>query len=343
MTALRATTLMATALFVVTRGVAAQASVDGTVFDSLGTHAPLANATVVLVERSRYATTDQHGAFHFDSVPAGRYSLGILHPALDSFDLVLPTVPVEVVAGSSAHVELTIPSAATVYAGGCRNRPAPAADKNALVAYLRVARECADLARRAETPRDPAGRSAPSNSNNTGEPQAMAPVTVVDTARSMSLMAIDGFYERRGHGLGTFMTAAEIQKHPRPRLVSLFETVPGFHIEYGTHGQPQVFMIGIGAGLSPYCSPNFFIDGLPYDVAANGGGGSSRTGGGGRGSLAAGTGGGAALSAAFSDLSVMIRPEMITGLEVYTTSGVIPAQYDRTSSTGCGSVVIWTR
>jgi hypothetical protein len=51
---------------------AAQGSIAGTVYDSLSTHAPLANATVVLVERSRYATTDARGRFRIDSVPDGR-------------------------------------------------------------------------------------------------------------------------------------------------------------------------------------------------------------------------------------------------------------------------------
>ena len=41
----------------------AQGSIAGTVYDSLRTHAPLANATVVLVERSQYATTDARGRF----------------------------------------------------------------------------------------------------------------------------------------------------------------------------------------------------------------------------------------------------------------------------------------
>jgi uncharacterized membrane protein YgcG len=349
MTASRANAVIALALFAATRVAAGQASVEGRVFDSLSTRAPLADATIVLVERSRYATTDPQGRFRFDSVPAGRYSLGILHPVLDSFDLVLPTVSVEVAAGSSAHVELTIPSAATAYARGCQSRPAQVANKTDLVAYLRVARDCRVLARRADTQPD-SGRRATA-SNNGSAAQLMAPVTVLDTVRSMSLMAVDGFYERRSHGLGTFMTDADIQKHPRQRLAELFESVPGFHLEYGTNGQPMAYMIGIGPGHNPYCIPTFFIDGVPYNLtlqasggSAGGGGGSGRGGGGaGGGGPGGGRSGGPALSSPFNDLSVMIRPEMITGLEVYETSGVIPAQYDRTSSTGCGSVVIRTR
>jgi hypothetical protein len=37
-----------------------------------------------------------------------------------------------------------------------------------------------------------------------------------------------------------------------------------------------------------------------------------------------------------------VRPEAIKGIEVYANPGTIPAQFDMMSSTGCGSIVIWT-
>jgi hypothetical protein len=40
-----------------------QGSIAGMVYDSLRTNAPLAHATVVLIERGRYATTDARGRF----------------------------------------------------------------------------------------------------------------------------------------------------------------------------------------------------------------------------------------------------------------------------------------
>ena len=97
----------------------AQGSIAGTVFDSLSTRGPLANATVVLVERSRYATTDARGRFQIDSVPDGHYTIGFLHAVLDSFDLELPAVPVDVADGRPVAVSLSTPSQATVYARIC--------------------------------------------------------------------------------------------------------------------------------------------------------------------------------------------------------------------------------
>jgi hypothetical protein len=97
----------------------AQGSIAGTVYDSLRSHAPLANATVVLVERDRYATTDAQGHFRIDSVPDGHYTLGFMHAVLDSLDLELPVVPVDVAGGHGADVALFTPSPATAYARIC--------------------------------------------------------------------------------------------------------------------------------------------------------------------------------------------------------------------------------
>ena len=97
----------------------AQGSIAGIVYDSLSAHAPLAGATVVLVESSRYATTDKSGRFRIDSVPAGRYTLGFTYAALDALDLSLPDIPVDVVDGRRSAVTLASPSVATVYARLC--------------------------------------------------------------------------------------------------------------------------------------------------------------------------------------------------------------------------------
>jgi hypothetical protein len=97
----------------------AQGSIAGTVYDSLTTRAPLANATVVLVEQSRSATTDARGRFRFDRVPDGRYTLGFKHPVLDSIDVQAPVVTVDVNGGRRAAVTLSTPSRATVYKRIC--------------------------------------------------------------------------------------------------------------------------------------------------------------------------------------------------------------------------------
>jgi hypothetical protein len=98
---------------------AAQGSISGTVYDSLRTHAPLANATVVLVEPSRYATTDARGRFRIDNVPDGHYTLAFTHPVLDSLDIESPLIAVDVSAGKRTAAALTTPSSETMYAKLC--------------------------------------------------------------------------------------------------------------------------------------------------------------------------------------------------------------------------------
>ena len=97
----------------------AQGRINGTVYDSLSLRGPLGNATVVLIERSRYATTDSRGRFRMDSVPDGHYTLSFIHPMLDSLGLQAPITAVDVVAGRTVDVTLSTPSAMTAYARLC--------------------------------------------------------------------------------------------------------------------------------------------------------------------------------------------------------------------------------
>ena len=98
--------------------LAAQSSIAGTVFDSLRTQAPLAGATVVLLEQSRYATTDRLGRFHFDSVAPGRYTLGLIFGLLDTLGVQLPERAVDVTT-RPARVTLAVPTAASLHAALC--------------------------------------------------------------------------------------------------------------------------------------------------------------------------------------------------------------------------------
>jgi hypothetical protein len=453
----------------------AQGSVSGTVYDSLGTHGPLANATVVLVERDRYATTDARGRFRFDSVADGSYTIGFSHPVLDSLDLQVPAVPVTIARGAAVIVTLSTPSAATAYAGICPNGHETGTgvifgrvrdvDSRSPIVNAAVSSEWTEyslilgggrstghkvretvrtgrggvyvlcrvpiqvpldlraeqegfaagpavialnerLIRRldlAVSQKDAAAKrlAATGDSAKTGtavmgtatlhgvvrggdgRPTRDAIVGVIGTDRSArtdgagafllekvpagtrtvevrligfqpltflfdfatnaardtvvtfdrqaqelkavtvkakenkSLMEQMGFSERRSRGLGTFVTDSQLAKHDYSDLAGVFAVVHGLRLEYGTgHGmkqQPTPLMRGTGGGN---CIPNFYVDNMQFPVKN---------------------------SSQFGDLMLMVQPDKIKGIEVYSTSGTIPMQYDQTSSTGCGSVVIWTR
>jgi hypothetical protein len=447
--------------------------VTGTVYDSLKSRGPLAGATVVLVERDRYATTDELGRFRIDKIPDGRYSLAFSAPVLDAFELQLPPMPVEISGGRVSTVELATPSAATAYASICPD--AHEADTGVIIGRVRDAdaqtaladvivstdwmeyalvgghakgqrvsitsrtnrrgvyllcgaptkvplevradltgliagpvpvsisdrlmnRVDLALSRQDSSSRDlfqtdstrasargsatlrgvvrgsdgaglrgadvgiantdrlvhtdsagafrldgiPAGTRtievksigflpetfsldfATNGSRDTTvsmskRAQNLKAVTVEGEKDQNSLALQGGFYERRAHGLGTFVTDSAIALHNHSDLTAVLSEIQGIHIEYGVKRLPMPYLHGTKDGL---CVPNVYLDGAPFWLD-----GSTRMPGG----------------HPYSDLTDIVRPELIKAIEVYTTSGTIPAQFDLTSSTGCGSIVIWTR
>jgi hypothetical protein len=108
-----------TTLILASRLSSAQATVSGTVFDSLRTSAPLKGATVVVPELSRYATTDSRGRFRLDSIPPGQFSITFLHPALDSLDIAAQVQLIVVPERGTVEAHLTTPSPAAAYARLC--------------------------------------------------------------------------------------------------------------------------------------------------------------------------------------------------------------------------------
>jgi protocatechuate 3,4-dioxygenase beta subunit len=98
--------------------------IEGEVTDSM--HArPLAAAMVLVTRLSPEpalwfsAVTDARGRFRLDTVPAGRYAVVLAHPLLDSLELTLPAKEVHVDEGGRAHLELALPSGATLRALTC--------------------------------------------------------------------------------------------------------------------------------------------------------------------------------------------------------------------------------
>jgi hypothetical protein len=80
------------------------------------------------------------------------------------------------------------------------------------------------------------------------------------------------------------------------------------------------FIRGFKAGR---CIPNYFVDGSPFVVeAVVPSPGKSRT---------------------FADLDAAVPPESILAIEVYASPVGIPPEFDLSSSTGCGTILIWTK
>jgi len=68
---------------------------------------------------------------------------------------------------------------------------------------------------------------------------------------------------------------------------------------------------------SPFCTPSFFLDGayFPLDVGVE----------------------------PLQSLVAFAQTTNLKAIEVYSQVGTIPQRFDHSSTTGCGSVVIWTK
>jgi carboxypeptidase family protein/TonB-dependent receptor-like protein len=85
----------------------------GVVGDSVN-EAPLRNAEVIVAGLTPTFITDSLGRFTIDSVPPGRYQIGVFHPVLESLGVTLATAPFVVGPDSAAIVNLSVPSVATL-------------------------------------------------------------------------------------------------------------------------------------------------------------------------------------------------------------------------------------
>ena len=104
--------------------------IEGVVFDSV--HArPLADAHVVAVatdaqaEVRRNTTSDSAGRYHIDSLPVGRYVVGLESALLDSLEVTLSPREANPTAGRTATVDLALPSAARLRSAVCLGAALP--------------------------------------------------------------------------------------------------------------------------------------------------------------------------------------------------------------------------
>ena len=122
-----------------------------------------------------------------------------------------------------------------------------------------------------------------------------------------------GFDERKALGIGHFLTDSDIAKRPSNEIGSILTRVPSLHLNVGRGGW-AILMRGGGmngpAAVSNLCVPSFFLDGQQVSL---------------------------------QDLRTFVQTPDIKGIEVYTAAERIPAQFDRSSKTACGSVVVWSK
>ena len=102
-----------------TAPLGAQGRITGTVYDSLITGGPLAQATVIVVGTTLFRVTDARGRFQIDSTPIGPLQLTFFHPILDSISIGAGVWDVPVGATGESQVTLATASGQTLRLALC--------------------------------------------------------------------------------------------------------------------------------------------------------------------------------------------------------------------------------
>lgn len=114
-----------------------------------------------------------------------------------------------------------------------------------------------------------------------------------------------GFKRRQAHGLGVFLDRGDIERRNPAFTSDLFRSLPGLSVSANRMGQARVTVRRFGGR----CRPTVWVDGvltnaLPVDF---------------------------------------VTPDAIIGIEVYRGASEVPPQFNRPTTEGCGTIVIWTR
>jgi hypothetical protein len=139
----------------------------------------------------------------------------------------------------------------------------------------------------------------------------LSPLRVIARSPSVNSPLHADFDARRGSGLGTFFTRADVERL-RPRQVSaLVARIPGFRIARDPRGGGEhIYTRDRG------CPVQIWVDGFLLNPRRAGAGGMT--------------------------LDEAVRPESIEGIEIYHGLSTVPAQFLNREAR-CGVVAVWTR
>lgn len=135
--------------------------------------------------------------------------------------------------------------------------------------------------------------------------QQLAPITIRGTAGDYPAR-MAGFFDRRGKGIGHFLTRQEIEKGNPTELTDVFRRLPSVRVVSTESIRHAIRLRG------ERCPPLVWMDGFP-------------------------------LTASEFDLD-MVTPETVEAIEVYSGISEVPSRFMGPRGLGsCGAVVIWSR
>ena len=134
---------------------------------------------------------------------------------------------------------------------------------------------------------------------------------VLDTVRIVAMRSVDrhmsGFWERKRSGMGTYLTADDMDRYRPVVTTDILRLAAGVRVEKDGIGDSQITMSGM---FEERCTPAVYIDDhlFPGFTA--------------------------------DDINDYVAPKRVMGIEIYTRS--TPPQFEPGLS-GCGAIVIWTK
>jgi hypothetical protein len=137
--------------------------------------------------------------------------------------------------------------------------------------------------------------------------QELPELTVQEYHDSISHAVLAGFWQRRSHGFGKFVTRDEIERKGSSRFVDVVRAVSSVTIQT-YRGRPEIRFRGSVGSMFRDCPPQYWVDGIPLENGS----------------------------------ADEFSPDNVEAIELYASPATTPPQFSTRSRT-CGTVVVWTR
>lgn len=136
----------------------------------------------------------------------------------------------------------------------------------------------------------------------------LAGVIVEDEYDARSKRMLAGFWDRRSHGFGSFVTRDEIESRDPSTFVEIVRRIPSVQVR-SINGRDQIRFNRTGS-FQRDCPPQYWVDGMRIENAT----------------------------------PDEFSPQDVEAVEIYPGTATLPPQFaPRLGSYTCGAVVIWTR
>jgi len=151
-------------------------------------------------------------------------------------------------------------------------------------------------------------------------PLALEPLVAVAEPRRFQL-EVQGFYDRREHGFGYFVTPEQLESWTPMDFAQVFRRLPGLTVLGGAGPLARILAYRPNVKDGPYCEPQLYVDGVLTRTARP----------------------------AHNDDVLGVSPGEIVNIrdleavEFYPGAGTVPLVWSSLEGSRCGTIVLWTK